>query len=195
MRRNRLRHAAILSMAFSTGCVVIVERARQPSKIMTGICIGYCFQIWVTIRRRMVWSPSGMPSRTGRKSVRLANSRTWQQPCARICGTWAPTELPTGACCYAHLDDSALRDAAAQAAIVIARAMGYRAEPPPAPCEAEHDETLAAMPEFPSSRGPAALDGGRNPLRQESGDTEQSDRTEAPDGTGELPRRPTLDWL
>ena len=32
---------------------------------------------------------------------------------------------------YAHLDDAALRHAAAQAAAVIARAMGYRAEPPP----------------------------------------------------------------
>ena len=32
---------------------------------------------------------------------------------------------------YAHLDDGALRDAAARAAAVIARAMGYRAEPPP----------------------------------------------------------------
>ena len=31
---------------------------------------------------------------------------------------------------YAHLDDAALRDAAAQAAAVIARAMGYKAEPP-----------------------------------------------------------------
>ena len=30
---------------------------------------------------------------------------------------------------YAHLDDVALRDAAAQAATVIARAMGYRAAP------------------------------------------------------------------
>ena len=32
---------------------------------------------------------------------------------------------------YAHLDDAALRDAAAQTAAVIAQAMGYRAEPPP----------------------------------------------------------------
>ena len=32
---------------------------------------------------------------------------------------------------YAHLDDAALRDAAAQAAGVIAQAMGYKAEPPP----------------------------------------------------------------
>ena len=38
---------------------------------------------------------------------------------------------------YAHLDDAALRDAAAQAAAVIARAMGYRAEAPPLPDEAD----------------------------------------------------------
>ena len=37
---------------------------------------------------------------------------------------------------YAHLDDGALRDAAAQAASVIAGAMRYRAEPPPLPGEA-----------------------------------------------------------
>ena len=38
---------------------------------------------------------------------------------------------------YAHLDDAALRDAAAQAATVIARAMGYRATPPPITSETE----------------------------------------------------------
>ena len=32
---------------------------------------------------------------------------------------------------YAHLDDASLQVAAAQAAAVIARAMGYKAEPPP----------------------------------------------------------------
>lgn len=36
---------------------------------------------------------------------------------------------------YAHLDDAALQGAAAQAAAVIARAMGFRAEPPPLPVE------------------------------------------------------------
>ena len=36
---------------------------------------------------------------------------------------------------YAHLDDGALRDAAAQTAGVIARAMGYRVESPPLPEE------------------------------------------------------------
>jgi hypothetical protein len=34
---------------------------------------------------------------------------------------------------YAHLDDEALQDAAAQAADVIARAMGYRVAAPAAP--------------------------------------------------------------
>ena len=38
---------------------------------------------------------------------------------------------------YTHLDDVALRDAAAQAAAVIARAMGFTAEPPPLPDEAD----------------------------------------------------------
>lgn len=67
---------------------------------------------------------------------------------------------------YAHLDDAALRDAAAQAAGVIARAMGYKAEPPPLTEETEaaadgqpdpHDGTLTpsplpVSPEFPSTR-------------------------------------------
>ena len=34
---------------------------------------------------------------------------------------------------YAHLDDEALQDAAARAADVIARAMGYQVAPPPPP--------------------------------------------------------------
>ena len=42
---------------------------------------------------------------------------------------------------YAHLDDAALRDAAAQAAIVIGRAMEYTAEPPPLPSEASWGDT------------------------------------------------------
>ena len=40
---------------------------------------------------------------------------------------------------YAHLDNAALHDAAAQAAGVVARAMGYRAEPPPPPNGAGDD--------------------------------------------------------
>ena len=41
---------------------------------------------------------------------------------------------------YAHLDDAALRDAAAQAAAIIAGAMGYKAAPPPLPDAAEDGE-------------------------------------------------------
>ena len=40
---------------------------------------------------------------------------------------------------YAHLDDAALRDASAQTASVIARAMNYEAEPPPFPEEEAKD--------------------------------------------------------
>ena len=49
---------------------------------------------------------------------------------------------------YAHLDDAALRDAAAQAAFVIARATNYDAEPPPLP----EEETMDA-PTRPSESG------------------------------------------
>ena len=53
---------------------------------------------------------------------------------------------------YAHLDDGALRDAAAQAAAVVARAMGYKVEPPQVPDDAEHRDVLAATPEFSRPR-------------------------------------------
>ena len=47
---------------------------------------------------------------------------------------------------YAHLDDAALRDAAAQAATVIARAMGYRPAPQPTTSETEEWTVPAARP-------------------------------------------------
>ena len=49
---------------------------------------------------------------------------------------------------YAHLDDAARQDAAAQAAAVIAGAMGYRTAPPPLPDEADGDED-GATPDTP----------------------------------------------
>ena len=45
----------------------------------------------------------------------------------------------TSTAIYAHLDDGTLKDSAARAAAVIARAMGYRAEPPLLPDEADDD--------------------------------------------------------
>lgn len=47
---------------------------------------------------------------------------------------------------YAHLDDAALRDAAAQAATVIARAMGYRVAPPTVHRETDDWAAPAAQP-------------------------------------------------
>ena len=47
---------------------------------------------------------------------------------------------------YAHLDDGALRDVAAQAAVVIARAMGYRASAPPVPVDTDGAESGETTP-------------------------------------------------
>ena len=49
---------------------------------------------------------------------------------------------------YAHLDDATRQDAAAQAAAVIAGAMGYRTAPPPLPDEADGDGD-GATPDTP----------------------------------------------
>ena len=96
---------------------------------------------------------------------------------------------------YAHLDDGALRDAAAQAAAVIARAMGYRAEPSLLSEEAEDGDTLAVTPELSRPRGPAAPDGVPTPLWLRSGDNERSDERESEDGAREPPQRRDIDWL
>lgn len=53
---------------------------------------------------------------------------------------------------YAHFDDSALGDAAAQAAAVIARAMRFRAGPMPLPENAD-DDASAIMSEFSNGIG------------------------------------------
>ena len=95
---------------------------------------------------------------------------------------------------YAHLDDSALRDAAAQAAAVIARAMGYRAAPP-LPHEAGDGDAPTTVPEFPKPKTPPAPSGPRTPLWLRSRDTKRSDGKE-PEGSAEKPPgRPALDWL
>ena len=48
---------------------------------------------------------------------------------------------------YAYLDDGALRDAAARAAAVIARAMKYRAEPPPVPDDMDPESGAGEPPQ------------------------------------------------
>ena len=57
---------------------------------------------------------------------------------------------------YAHLDDAALQGAAAQAAAVIAGAMGYKAAPPPLPDGAEDGEDDATPDTPPAGEARAA---------------------------------------
>ena len=95
---------------------------------------------------------------------------------------------------YAHLDDTALRDAAAQAAAVIARAMGYRAERCRCPTKRKTGILRRLSQSF------------RNPVRRPrqpecerpfgSGPETTNDRA---DGIGRRrrgpPRRRDIDWL
>ena len=67
---------------------------------------------------------------------------------------------------YAHLDDRALRDAAAQASSVIAGAMGYKAVPPRLPDMPEH--------------GPAGMQSGKPP-----GGAARPEPVPAPDTPGD----------
>ncbi len=98
---------------------------------------------------------------------------------------------------YAHLADGALRDAAAQATAVIARAIGYRAEAPPMPDDGEHRDVLADMP-VSSRLGTSALpEKGRSSLRVRVGDPlpSASDSAKPESHTGALPGRPVADWV
>ena len=70
---------------------------------------------------------------------------------------------------YAHLDDAALRDAAAQAAVVIAGAMNYKGQPPPLPEEAEEKDAPTNPPEFMKRSRPLSPDGPRTSLGLRSG--------------------------
>ena len=96
---------------------------------------------------------------------------------------------------YAHLDDGALRDAAARAAGVIARAMGYRAVPPPVPDDAKGGDAPAVVPEFPKPKTPTPPAGVRTPLWLRSGDNERSDHTDPEGGSEEPPRQRDIGWL
>ena len=68
---------------------------------------------------------------------------------------------------YAHLDDRALHDAAAQSAAAIAGAMGYKATPPAAPEEPAHAECARAVASHdrPGPRRAATEDAARGLAR------------------------------
>ncbi len=96
---------------------------------------------------------------------------------------------------YAHLDDGALRDAAAQAAAVIARAMGYRAEAPPLPDEAKNPDTLPAAPVCPILDGPSVPEDERPPLLVGKVKPEPRADVQSDGEAGPPSGRPALDWL
>ena len=92
---------------------------------------------------------------------------------------------------YAHLDDTVLRDAAAQAASVIARAMNYEAEPPPLP-EEEVKDAPASSSEFVGSSGLDSLDWQGTPLRLGTG-SRSAEMTQPEPGRMDRPPSPTVD--
>ena len=77
---------------------------------------------------------------------------------------------------YAHLDDAALSDTAAQAATVIARAMGYAAEPPPIPGEASREHTSEVGRDLLGPCQRSSEHGRRPPLRLRGGDEETGEK-------------------
>ena len=96
---------------------------------------------------------------------------------------------------YAHLDDGVLRDAAAQTAAVIARAMGYKTEAPPLPDEAKDPDTLPAAPVCPILDGPAVPEDERTPLWVGTVEREPRDGAQSDGDARPPPDRPDLDWL
>jgi len=95
---------------------------------------------------------------------------------------------------YAHLDDAALQGAAAQAAGVIAGAMGYRAEPLPLPDESEPERSPSVPCELPKPSAEFASGGPRTPLSLTS-KTEKPGKPHPKDGLGEATLNPTTEML
>ena len=90
---------------------------------------------------------------------------------------------------YAYLDDAALRDAAAQAAFVIARAMNYDAEPPPLP-EEETKDAPTRPSESAGTDGSVSPDWQGTPLRLGTGSSSAETTQPKP---GCVSRFPTVD--
>ena len=95
---------------------------------------------------------------------------------------------------YAHLDDAALHDAAAQAAGVIAQAMGYKAEPPPLPDEADGAGGRSVLASSSAGEAPAVRPDPRRPLWLKAG-RERPDAAQPERAPGDPDRHPILQWL
>ena len=86
----------------------------------------------------------------------------------------------------------ALRDAAARAAAVIAKAMGFRAEPPPIPEEVDGDPQ-DYLSDFPKPLEPVAPEDVGAPFWRRSRDGDTGESGEA--GEGKPNRCSAIDWL
>ena len=95
---------------------------------------------------------------------------------------------------YAHLDDAALQDAAAQAAAVIAQAMGYKAEPPPVPEDADSASGRSVLASSSAGEAPAVPPDPRRPLWLKAG-RERPDAAQPERAPGDPDRHPILQWL
>ena len=93
---------------------------------------------------------------------------------------------------YAHLDDTALRDAAAQAASAIARAMNYKVEPPPLPEETAAEGVTTDPLEFmrPSLQISSRKRRTLLPLKSES---RSAETTQPKPARVDQPRSPIMD--
>ena len=96
---------------------------------------------------------------------------------------------------YAHLDDGALRDAAARAAAVIARAMGYRVEPPPMLLGETGEAGEGRELDRPSAVNRRTVK--PDPLQPAATANRpwHLDGAESKNAEGELTRRREIDWL
>ena len=95
---------------------------------------------------------------------------------------------------YAHLDDAVLQDAAAQAAAVIAQAMGYKAEPPPVPEDADSAGGRSVLASSSAGEAPAVPPDPRRPLWLKAG-RERPDAAQPDRAPRDPDRHPILHWL
>ncbi len=96
---------------------------------------------------------------------------------------------------YAHLDDGALQDAAAQTAAIIARAMGYRAETRSAPDEPGRPDALRDGPEFLTTIERATPDAKPTPPKVIANDPDRSGGKQWKGGAPVTTPHRNADWL
>ena len=95
---------------------------------------------------------------------------------------------------YAHLDDTVLRDAVAQVAAVIARAMDFRGGPLPLLGETDDAGDGGELDRSNTANKRILPPDPRDPAKTAT-PRERLDWTEAQACAGKAPKRPAIDWL